>query len=156
MLKCSSLKIVGVALFVLALQASAVAGSIDAGSFGLHGAPPQPSSNATGFRMLYRTAVFENTRRGEKTEGGGPPEPPTAPLPGDETTREWTECATATVCTRYNRTDRYQRTDAPISEGSNPNNGVGPFDWVPVRWGSSHCANYNACLGAQFGSFIGY
>ncbi|MCI1728029.1 MAG: hypothetical protein LKM32_01075 [Chiayiivirga sp.] len=113
------------------------------------GGPPYPSAGAVDFTTTYRTFAFTNPATREK--GGGAEEPPATPQPGDEETHEWTECADATHCTRHTRTDRWQREDAPIEPGSDPNEGIGPYGWYPTSWGSSSCANYNACL--RIGSF---
>lgn len=113
-----------------------------------HGGPRQPSAHATDIRYGY---VTSNLRANTKDGSGGPQSPPPEPSPGDESTQEWTECNGEGQCTRYHRTDRYQRQDAPITEGSNPSQGSLPYEWVPIEWGSSSCATANACLSVDFG-----
>ncbi len=114
------------------------------------GGPPTPGANATDFQRAYVTAP-DSRGSLEKTA----PEPPATPMPGDRRRNTWTECEQAAgPCTRTFVEDRYQREDAPI-DGNDANVGNGPYRWVPVNWGSSSCARYNACLLVDFGDLIG-
>lgn len=114
------------------------------------GGPPTPGENAMDVQLAYVTAPDSRSNR-EKTI----PDPPGTPMPGDRRRNSWTECEQMPgPCTRHFVEDRYQREDAPI-DGDDPQAGNGPFRWVPVDWGSSSCARYNACLERDFGSLIG-
>lgn len=73
----------------------------------------------------------------------GPGNPPEIPNPGDRIRHDWTECNN-TQCTDHYREDRYQRDDAPI-EGTDPNAGNGPHEWIPIKWGSQQCAPLMVC-----------
>ena len=110
------------------------------------GGPYYPSSNAVDIVTTYTVYQENLNHRGAKNgESGNPPEPPQVPSPGDTRSEEWTVCSTEN-CTRYRRTDRWQRGDAPIS--GDPDDGVDQYDWIPTSWGSISCETFNACLRA--------
>ena len=111
------------------------------------GGPPVAGEGAKDFRTIYRTAVRSHDLDSLQTKDE-PPSPPEFANPGDELTHEWTECSAdpQTGCTRYERTDRWQREDAPRKPNGNPNQGEGPYGWYPIKWGSNSCGGAPICL----------
>ncbi len=140
-----TLVVAAMTLAVLCFQLPSDAGAKGSERARERGGAYYPGGSAIDFEVRYRIFDTPLTDAGEKN-GNGPPQPPVEPSPGDERTEEWTECGDPGPCTRYTRTDRYQRRDAPTTENSDPYQGVEPFDWMPTSWGSSSCQNANACL----------
>lgn len=109
--------------------------------------PNYPSESSRDLVITYSTHQESPNLSLSKDGSSGPNKPPPTPEPGDRRSQEWTECDD-NHCTRHHRTDRYQREDAPINQ-PDPWKGSGPFNWVPISWGSQSCASFIICTGGS-------
>lgn len=132
-------------LAVLCFQLPSDAGATGSERARERGGAYYPGGSAIDFEVRYRIFDTPLTDAGGKNRGGAP-QPPVEPSPGDERTEEWSECGDPGPCTRYSRTDRYQRRDAPTTAGSDPARGAGALGWVPVSWKSWSCAAADLCM----------
>lgn len=125
-------KLLALGLFAGSLAAS-MSVSAETDKFGL----PAPGAEAN------VTVTYSMQGRPSAASKNGAVQPPADPKPGDRTRRDWTECSRI-QCTDYYREDRFQREDAPI-EGTDPNAGSGPHDWIPIEWSSQQCTPFIVC-----------
>ena len=142
---------IGIALFAVVIfgaPAAIVSAKENAASVASDGLAPYPSELARDMVIIRQSIVRENY--GKPGSDGDPPDPDGTPEPGDTIEHSWTECPPSqTQCTRYSRTDRWQREDAAPED--DPTEGTGDFDWVPWKWTSRNCATLIICQNLNIG-----
>ena len=122
--------------------------SATAGYQALDGSPPQPGVNAKDFLRVQTVSGKPPPEIAGNSEVSAAPHDDATP--GDTSEYYWTECDdSGKQCTRYFRSDRWQRVDALAEE--DPATGRGEFRWVPWKWVSRSCAA-SVCSGMKIDS----